>query len=67
MKLFVQKWIARADLKQNQDRIYLFGDNVERVGHGGQAKEMRGEPNAIGIATKLKPEYAAATAFSSTL
>ena len=34
---------------------YLFGDNTLRRGFGGQAKEMRGEPNAIGIATKATP------------
>lgn len=36
-------------------RYYLFGDNVARVGRGGQAKAMRDEPNAIGIATKNGP------------
>lgn len=51
-----QKWIMRADLKNNSERaVYLFGDNVARVGLGGQAKEMRGEHNAIGIATKRLP------------
>jgi len=35
--------------------LYVFGDNVKRVGLGGQAKEMRGEPNAIGVATKWNP------------
>jgi hypothetical protein len=35
--------------------IYVFGDNTLRQGLGGQAKEMRGEPNAFGIATKRRP------------
>lgn len=35
--------------------LYIFGDNVMRAGFGGQAKEMRGEPNAYGIATKMAP------------
>lgn len=35
--------------------LYIFGDNVMRAGLGGQAKEMRGEPNAYGIATKIAP------------
>lgn len=47
-----QKFIFREDLQANPDVYYLFGDNVERRGLGGQAKEMRGEPNAIGVATK---------------
>lgn len=31
--------------------IFVFGDNLGRVGRGGQAI-IRGEPNTIGIATK---------------
>ncbi len=30
-------------------------DSVQRHGLAGQAKEMRGEPNAIGVATKWAP------------
>lgn len=50
-----QKRIYREDLINNPDFLYLFGDNVKRIGYGGQAKEMRGEPNALGIATKKTP------------
>ena len=35
--------------------LFVFGDNMHRVGRGGQAKEMRGEPNTIGIPTKFDP------------
>lgn len=55
MPIIFQKWIYREDLVSNRDVLYLFGDNLERKGFGGQAKEMRGEPNAVGIATKKKP------------
>lgn len=55
MPLIKQKWIYRADLRRNPEWRYVFGDNVQRAGFGGQAKEMRGEPNAIGVATKWKP------------
>jgi hypothetical protein len=55
MPIIYQKFIRRVDLRQNPDRRYVFGDNVLRVGFGGQAKEMRGEPNAIGVVTKLAP------------
>ena len=44
--------IYRKDLQANPDILYLFGDNLTRKGTGGQAFEMRGEPNAFGIATK---------------
>ena len=47
--------ITREDLKKNPKKVYLFGDNLLGQGFGGQAKEMRGEPNAIGIPTKKKP------------
>ena len=44
--------IYRSDLQANPDVLYIFGDNLDREGCGGQAGEMRGEPNAFGIATK---------------
>ena len=55
MPVITQKFIFRSDLQNNPNILYLFGDNTQRVGLGGQAKEMRGEPNAVGIATKLTP------------
>ncbi len=42
-------------LKDEPEKLFVFGDNSQRVGYGGQAKEMRGEPNAIGIPTKRYP------------
>lgn len=51
-KMIYQSRIYRADLQANPDIIYVFGDNAQRYGRGGQAGEMRGEPNAVGIATK---------------
>lgn len=50
-----QKMIYREDLRANPDVLYVFGDNTIRKGMGGQAGEMRGEPNAVGVATKLLP------------
>lgn len=52
MLIIKQKRIYREDLQANPRILYIFGDNLEREGFGGQAKEMRGEPNAFGIATK---------------
>lgn len=57
MPVMFQKFISRDDLKKNPDILYLFGDNNSRYGNGGQAKEMRGEPNAVGIRTKRDPAY----------
>jgi len=50
--IIYQSRIYREDLKANPDVLYVFGDNVERIGLGGQAAEMRYEPNAVGVATK---------------
>ena len=50
-----QHRIYRADLRANPTVLYVFGDNECRFGLGGQAGEMRGEPNAVGIATLYAP------------
>ena len=42
-------------MSNNLDWLFLFGDNYERVGFGGQAKVMRGKPNGHGIRTKHYP------------
>lgn len=47
--------ITRDMLRLDREARFVFGDNLLRRGHGGQAKEMRGEPNAIGVATKFRP------------
>ena len=49
------KIITRDKVKKNPDVLYLFGDNLLRKGLGGQAKEMRGEPNTLGIVSKKYP------------
>lgn len=55
MPLLLQSRIYRADLRANPSVTFVFGDNQARVGFGGQAAEMRGEPNAVGIATLKAP------------
>ena len=64
MKVYRQKWIERDDLRNNPDAVFLFGDNVRRTGMGGQAAAMRGEPNALGIATKWAPDNRETSFFS---
>jgi len=58
--IIYQSRINRIDLQNNPGVMYLFGDNDERKGRGGQAKEMRGEQNAVGIRTKYAPNRSAA-------
>lgn len=55
MPLIFQSRIYRKDLQANPQCLYVFGDNEDRWGLGGQAKEMRNEPNAIGVATLKSP------------
>lgn len=55
MKVIKQKYITRKDIQNNPRTLYVFGDNLVRKGMGGQAKEMRGESNSFGFATKRTP------------
>lgn len=64
MPVIYQKMIRRQDLQENPDVLYVFGDNAERQGLGGQAKEMRGEHNAVGIRTKRAPNNRPSAFFS---
>lgn len=55
MPIIYQQRIFRQDLRANPNVLYVFGDNLKRQGLAGQAREMRGEPNAIGLPTKRQP------------
>ena len=55
MTLIIKKHITRDYVRQNLETIFLFGDNMQRTGFGGQAAAMRGEPNAFGVPTKWSP------------
>ena len=50
-----KKRIDRRSLRNFPDVLFVFGDNFQEAGYGGQAKDMRGEPNAVGIPTKRTP------------
>lgn len=57
MKYLVESssYITREEVRRSPDKLFLFGDNLQQRGLGGQAREMRGEPNAIGIPSKKLP------------
>lgn len=55
MPIQVFKWYTKAILHANPNITFVFGDNALRVGRGGQAMPCRGEPNVLGIATKMSP------------
>jgi len=58
------KIITREMVQSEPAARFVFGDNFHRVGMGGQAGSMRGEPNAIGICTKIKPSMSGDSFFS---
>lgn len=66
MKYRVERmpFITREMVRANRDKLFIFGDNLERSGYGGQAAAMRGEPNAIGIPTKKSPTNRAGAFFT---
>jgi len=55
-KVKVVKRFTKKMLDENPDKAFLFGDNEERKGTGGQAKVCRGKKNAYGIRTKRSPD-----------
>jgi hypothetical protein len=48
--------ITRNDVRNNPEYLFIFGDNDDRRGYGGQAKEIRGEMNSYGICVKKTPD-----------
>jgi hypothetical protein len=58
--------ITREFLRQRPDWVFLFGDNLVNKGRGGQAAEMRGEPNAVGIPTKKSPKMFSGSFFNDS-
>lgn len=55
MPIEVVKMFTPSLLKSRSDDIFVFGDNMERRGKGGQAAVCRDKPNAVGIPTKWGP------------
>lgn len=58
MPLITRLFIDRYTMRAQPQHFFIFGDNLTRQGLGGQAKEMRGEPNGIGLITKRRPSNA---------
>ena len=49
------KRFSREHCRTNPTTLFIFGDNLQRYGEGGQAI-IRRQTNTIGLATKKKPE-----------
>jgi len=58
------QYISNEFVKAHPEYTFVFGDNAARYGKGGQAFAMRGEPNTIGVRTKMLPTSADNAYFS---
>ena len=55
MNVLIQnEYFSIEKCRKNPKNLYVYGDNIIRIGKGGQAI-IRDEPNAFGIATKASP------------
>lgn len=66
MPVLFMSSITREFVRSHQTWLFVFGDNLAKEGLGGQAREMRGEPNAVGIATKRSPSMNSDAFFSDS-
>jgi len=66
MKVEIQEWYDLGQCAENPHKLYVFGDNMIRVGEGGQAS-VRKAANSIGIATKRLPTMGANAFFSDKI
>lgn len=64
--LIFKKFITREYIEEHAPNNYwfMFGDNMAQTGYGGQAREMRGAPNTIGVPTKWRPSNEPSAFFS---
>ena len=67
MTVRYQKRINRTDVQSHPDVLFVFGDNMASRGYGGQARAMRGEPNAVGIPTKWTPDRTPGAYFTNVV
>ncbi len=58
MPLIFQDRITGSMVREHPDWLFVFGDNLVGRRLGGQARECRDEPNALGIPTKRAPTMA---------
>ena len=56
--------VTKEAMRQRPDDLFVFEDNMARRGSRGQAREMRGEPNALGIPASWDPKGGQGASFS---
>lgn len=60
-------WITGDEIRKSENTIYVFGDNLEQWGEGGQALVARRfvkKRKAMGIPTKRSPKTSVSACFS---
>lgn len=55
--IYYSGWLTAELCQRRSDLLFVFGDNLKRVGMGGQAV-IRNEENVVGVATKRLPSMA---------
>lgn len=61
--IITDEWYTTELVKNNPKYLFVFGDNLARKGHGGQAI-IRDYPNTFGIPTKREPNKRESSYFS---
>lgn len=54
--IITERWYSKKMCEENPNMLFVFGDNEQRMGMGGQAI-IRQEPNSIGLATKKSSAF----------
>ena len=66
-KFIRMKFITRSIVQSMPNTLFVMSDNMKRTGvrkGAGQAAEMRGEPNVVGVPTKWYPSMAPSAFFN---
>lgn len=53
----IRRFVHRTECRTHPDELFIYGGNMSHFGKGGQAKQMRDEPNAVEIVTKRYPGW----------
>lgn len=61
--IYYSGWLSPELCQEHPDKRFIFGDNLQRFGMGGQAI-IRYEQNAIGVPTKRAPSMARSAFFA---
>lgn len=58
------KFITEMNIVTHQDILFVFGDNLQKFGRGGQAGVCRGNHNTAGVPTKIFPSMSKESFFN---